>query len=107
MVFFWGWGYHPPHNMLLEVLIYIGIFGAIPYFAITFFIPVQAIRRLRRRVLSSGFLLGYSMLLGYSLLQPLITDQLIVLLAAWGIFGALSGRGATNWDQLVSPGETP
>lgn len=105
VIYFWGWGYHPPHNMFLEVLIYLGVFGAIPYFCITLFIPIQALKRLGKRTLSSGFLLGYSMLLGYSLLQPLITDQLIVLLAAWGLFGGLSGRGQTKWEQLVSPGE--
>lgn len=103
VIFFDGWGYHPPHNLFLEVLVYIGLIGSLPYFALALYIPVGALRKLGIRVMRSGYLIGLAGLLGYSCFQPLITDQLVLLLIVWGVFGALSGPGCTRWRQLVTP----
>ncbi len=104
VIFFDGWGFHPPHNLFLELLVYFGVFGTVPYLMVCLHPPVAGLRRLGiRGVLRSGFLIGYVTVLGYSLFQPLITDQLILLLLSWGIFGALSGPGRTDWRGVMEP----
>lgn len=101
VIFFSGWGYHPPHNLFLEVLTFVGIFGSIPYLMIALLIPVAAIRRLGIRVLRSTYLWGVAGLFCYSMLQPLITDQLVLLMLVWGFFGALMGPGEASWKGVT------
>ncbi len=103
VIFFDGWGYHPPHNLFLEVLTFIGIVGAVPYFAVALFIPIVALIRLRLRAFRSAYLIGLAALLGYSLLQPLITDQLVLLMLTWGLFGAMMGPDEADWKGLTKP----
>lgn len=100
VIFFTGWGYHPPHNLFLEAFVFLGIPGSVPYLMVALYIPWMLLRKLGWRLLSNAFALGTAAVFGYSMLQPLMTDYLVLLVLVWGLFGAMSGPGKTNWPRI-------
>lgn len=98
--YFSGWGYHPAHNVVLELILYQGMFGALPWLTIILSGVVGAWRAPDRK----AWVLGFAALFAFAQLQPLLTDSLSTLLPLWLLLGATRnlllhrrepGRGAT------------
>lgn len=101
-VYFSGYGYHPPHNIGLEVLIHLGIFGVVPYFALA--LGGFGLTRKWRDPLVRAHLLGAAALLGFSMFQPLMSESLVCLLILWGLFAVTYLETSRQDAPLVAEG---
>ena len=88
-----GWGMQSPHNFILELLLLYGIVGSVLYASIYGVVFRKIILHLKKsaqlRVLSLGIILLFT----YSLVQPLIIGQLIVVAVVWVLLACCVSSG--------------
>ncbi|MGL5406743.1 MAG: O-antigen ligase family protein [Propionibacteriaceae bacterium] len=86
--YFSGYGYQPAHNIIMEIILYMGIFGAPFFFAILFSGPFAA-RNSKDRY---AWLLGFCGLVAFAMFQPLLSDALVTILPLWLTLGGLRNQ---------------
>jgi len=87
-VYFYGWGYQSPHNYLSEIVMCYGAIGGIFYLLIALY-PILYFIQNRKRTRNNKqyklYLIGYTALFGFSMLEPLMIDKILILILIWGL----------------------
>nr|MDD6336351.1 O-antigen ligase [bacterium] len=88
-LYMWGWGYQSTHNFILDAVLCHGVVGAVIYLLLSCFPLYSLLFRKNKSIDQKLYCIGFLLLLGYSMLQPLLSNKLVILLAVWGCYGAL------------------
>ncbi len=91
-MYMWGWGYQSSHNIVIDAILCYGILGGIIYLVLSCF-PIWKLMVTRKRTWEISICcIGFLLLLFYSMLQPLLTNKMVITLIMWGYFGVMSKR---------------
>lgn len=88
-LYFSGWGYQTPHNFILEILICFGIIGGIFYLAVILIPFIVSFLYRNKSPNYLFFCLSFLIILVYSMVEPILSDKLIVVGVMWTIFSVL------------------
>lgn len=87
-VYFYGWGYQSPHNYLSEIIMCYGVIGGILYILIALYPFLYFIKNKKWTKNNKHYklyLIGYMALFGFSMLEPLMIDKILILIIIWGL----------------------
>lgn len=87
-IYFTEWGYQSPHNILFESLLCFGVVGSIPYLYLAFF-PMINLYKFKKNSIFNSFSLGFIGILLYSMLQPMMSDKVIIVALIWMLAGGI------------------
>lgn len=88
-LYFTDWGYNSPHNYVFEILLYFGVVGSLIYLIFIFFPVYNAIRSAKKNIRYIYFLIGFGMVFIYSMVEPLLSDKILIIGTIWAVFSAL------------------
>lgn len=80
----WGWGYQSSHNIIIDAILCYGVIGSIAYLALWILPVVWVWKITNERKKFSLYVMGFVIVLMYSMLQPILNNKLLVVLLIWG-----------------------
>lgn len=88
-VYIKGWGYQGAHNYILEIFLCYGLIGGITYIVLAMY-PIYSLIKIKKKSKRERlFLLGYWSVFLFSMVEPLLSSKLVILLLIWGIAAVL------------------
>lgn len=90
LVYMEGWGMQPPHNYFLEVFLTYGIPLGLLCIIILFTPVVHFIRRANNSPVVWLGLVGFFSLFLFAMVQPILTEQILIAVLVWLVFGAIN-----------------
>jgi O-antigen ligase len=88
-LYMYGWGHQSTHNLFLDAVVCYGVFAGVVYLALVLFPLAHAAIVHRKSRLGKVFLIGFVFLLLYSMVEPLLSNKSLVVLAVWMLYAVL------------------
>lgn len=84
-----GWGYQASHNYILEIMLSYGIIGACIYLALAAYPIIKLLKYFKQSNVVRIFLYSYMATLLYSMVEPILSNKIIIIICIWSIASAL------------------
>lgn len=92
LVFIEGWGMHPSHNYFMEAFLAYGMIFGFLYMAILFLPVFHFIKNANRSPYIFASLISFASLFLFAMVEPILTDQILVVMVVWLVFGAMNNK---------------
>ena len=87
-----GWGYQAAHNYILEAMLCYGMIGACIYFTLVAYPIIKISKYFKQSNIVKIFLYSYIAILVYSMVEPILSNKIIILICVWGIASAIENN---------------
>lgn len=98
-LYMYGWGHQSTHNLFLDAVLCYGIFAGIVYLALALLPYIHVLWSYRKTRLGQAYLIGFTFLLLYSMVEPLLSNKALIVLSAWALYAAIISNDAPKGSK--------